>query len=247
MRRLPRAEIAAGSPRRWNWSASPHHAAVAPARISGGEQQRAALARALVQRPKCCCWTSRCHNLDAKLRVRVREEIRDIQQRLGITTVLVTHDQDEALAMSDRVAVMNEGRIEQFGSPAEVYRSPATRFTAGFIGTTSPVRGRFLAAVAEDVPRGAEELLVRPEDIRLDRAGGDGMQATVVRSVLRGHFSEAVIEADGDEMHAFVTGPAPRAGDRVDVRIARVMAFRDGRLVVPPVPAPAVASTGTGS
>ena len=97
-----------------------HHKDSRPGQISGGEQQRVALARALVQEPDILLLDEPLSNLDAKLRVKVREDIRDLQRRLGITTVIVTHDQDEALSISDRIAVMNDGRIEQFSSPATV-------------------------------------------------------------------------------------------------------------------------------
>ena len=103
-----------------------HHKDSRPGQISGGEQQRVALARALVQETDILLLDEPLSNLDAKLRVKVREDIRDLQRRLGITTVIVTHDQDEALSISDRIAVMNEGRIEQFSTPQELYDQPAT-------------------------------------------------------------------------------------------------------------------------
>jgi ABC-type Fe3+/spermidine/putrescine transport system ATPase subunit len=122
-----------------------HHADSRPAHISGGEQQRVALARALVLEPKVLLLDEPLSNLDAKLRVRVRDEIREIQQRVGITTVLVTHDQDEALSVADRIAVMNTGRIEQLDTPSGLYDAPSTRFVAGFVGTMN-----FLAGHAKD-------------------------------------------------------------------------------------------------
>ena len=122
-----------------------HHRDSYPARISGGEQQRAALARALVLRPRVLLLDEPLSNLDAKLRVRVREDIRRIQQDLHITTVLVTHDQDEALSVADRVAVMNAGRIEQVSTPRELYRSPRTRFVAEFVGTMNLHPGRVVS------------------------------------------------------------------------------------------------------
>ncbi len=135
--------------------------------LSGGEQQRLALARSLIVNPKVLLLDEPLSNLDAKLRQRMRREIRMLQSRLGITTVHVTHDQEEALGIADRVVVMNEGRIEQIGSPRDVYERPATRFVAGFIG-----RGSFLAN------RGSKESFVRPEDV-LIRASGDGLRGTI--------------------------------------------------------------------
>ncbi len=135
LRKVPRSEIAVRVHEMLELVNLMHHEKSRPARISGGEQQRVALARALVQRPAVLLLDEPLSNLDAKLRVRVREDIREIQQRLGITTVVVTHDQDEALSISDRVAVMNDGRIEQYSSPVDLYRRPATRFVGGFVGS----------------------------------------------------------------------------------------------------------------
>lgn len=181
-----------------------------PARISGGEQQRVALARALVQRPAVLLLDEPLSNLDAKLRVRVREDIREIQQRLGITTVVVTHDQDEALSISDRVAVMNDGKIEQYSSPVQIYRRPATRFVGSFVGTMNTVPGRLspgpdgmIATLTDDisvpVDRASTEdafdgtLGVRPEDVRI-RGDGPGAAARLIKIIPRGHFTEVVLQ-----------------------------------------------------
>jgi putative spermidine/putrescine transport system ATP-binding protein len=198
-----------------------HHTNARPARISGGEQQRVALARALVQEPKVLLLDEPLSNLDAKLRVRVREDIREIQQRLGMTTVVVTHDQDEALSISDRVAVMNGGRIEQYAAPVELYRSPATTFVGGFVGATNTLSGSIRHeggrtwAVLGDVrvPVDATNLdpgrssfdgdtvSVRPEDVVMTPAGGtasgpgdgSGVDAEIGRVIPRGHFTEVVL------------------------------------------------------
>jgi iron(III) transport system ATP-binding protein len=110
------------------------HGGKFPAQLSGGQQQRVALARALAPKPRLLLLDEPLSALDAQVRASLRHEIRKLQQRLGITTIMVTHDQDEALSMSDRVALMNGGRIEQIGAPAALYRAPATRFVAQFIG-----------------------------------------------------------------------------------------------------------------
>lgn len=123
-----------------------------PRQISGGQQQRVGLARALVYRPKVLLLDEPLSNLDAKLREEMRFEIRDLIDRLGITAVYVTHDQAEALALSDRVAVMNAGRIEQVGTPDEIYDSPKSRFVADFIGLSDFVEGT-VAAVHPDQGR----------------------------------------------------------------------------------------------
>ncbi|MFS2031445.1 MULTISPECIES: ABC transporter ATP-binding protein [unclassified Curtobacterium] len=205
-----------------------HHAGSKPTAISGGEQQRVALARAIVQEPDVLLLDEPLSNLDAKLRVSVRDEIRRIQQRLGITTVIVTHDQDEALSVSDRIAVMHDGRIEQIAAPAELYARPATGFVASFIGSTSVVAGRFLAATSV-VPRADDAVLVRPEQVTL--TDGSPVRATVVRVLMRGHFAEVVLAADGAELRAFVTGVAPAVGTETGVRIGDVLVYRDGVLV----------------
>ena len=113
-----------------------------PGQLSGGQQQRVALARALVLNPDILLLDEPLSNLDAKIRVQVRAEIRTLQQELGITTVYVTHDQEEALSLSDRVAVMRDGRVLQLGPPRELYERPRTRFVADFVGTNNLVAGR---------------------------------------------------------------------------------------------------------
>ena len=239
-RRVPRAEIARRVGEALELVGLTHHATSKPTAISGGEQQRVALARAIVQEPDVLLLDEPLSNLDAKLRVGVRDEIRAIQQRLGITTVIVTHDQDEALSVSDRIAVMHDGRIEQVATPEALYRTPATRFVASFIGSTSALEGRFLAAVDDAVLersgvsgglRHDDEVLVRPEEVRLDAPGECRMTATVDRVLMRGHFSEVVLDEDGRELHAFVSGRAPAPGDEVGVCLGRVLVYRDGALV----------------
>ena len=115
-----------------------------PAQLSGGQQQRIALARALVYEPRILLLDEPLSNLDAKLRDEMRVEIRDLQRRIGITTVFVTHDQEEAIVLSDLIAVMNDGRIEQVGAPKEVFDSPASRFVAEFIGWRNFIEGHVL-------------------------------------------------------------------------------------------------------
>ncbi len=151
-----------------------------PIQLSGGQQQRVALARALATSPGLLLLDEPLSALDAKVRVRLRDEIRALQKRLGVTTIMVTHDQEEALAMADRIVVMNQGVIEQVGDPAEIYRAPATPFVADFVGhmtfldavVVGPQRVRVGALeldVADDglLPAGAPvRLAMRPEDVR---------------------------------------------------------------------------------
>ncbi|GAA2212569.1 ABC transporter ATP-binding protein [Nonomuraea monospora] len=162
-----------------------------PGQLSGGQQQRVALARALAIRPAVLLLDEPLSNLDAKLRREMRVELRAIQRRIGTTMVFVTHDQEEALALSDRIAVMNGGRIEQLGTPDEVYRRPATRFVAQFIGAANVLEGTadgagglrlgdgLLAGGLPDLPEGERAVVaIRPERIRL-AAGGAGLAGTV--------------------------------------------------------------------
>lgn len=120
-------------------------------KLSGGQQQRLALARALVRQPKLLLLDEPLSNLDAALREHMRVELRQLQQRLGITTVYVTHDQLEALALSDMIAVMHEGKIEQLGSPQNIYQKPGSKFIAGFIGSTNWLEGKILSVNGEGV------------------------------------------------------------------------------------------------
>jgi len=151
-----------------------------PNQLSGGQQQRVALARALALKPRLLLLDEPLSALDAKVRVSLRAEIRRIQSELGITTIYVTHDQEEALSISDRVVVMREGRIEQDASPREIYREPASRFVAEFIGTANQFEGTALdeasvrtpgftlsAAIPEELIGKPVVVLVRPENIRL--------------------------------------------------------------------------------
>src|SRR5215813_5471893 len=119
-----------------------------PYQLSGGQQQRVALARALAIKPQVLLLDEPLSALDAKIRVALREEIRTLQRSLGITTIYVTHDQEEALSMSDRIVVMNEGRAEQVGTPSEIYNAPSTRFVASFVGTLNLLKGKIIDAAS---------------------------------------------------------------------------------------------------
>src|SRR5262249_34218526 len=120
----------------------PHLGGRFPYQLSGGQQQRVALARAIAIKPQVLLLDEPLSALDAKIRVSLREEIRSLQRNLGITTIYVTHDQEEALSMSDRIVVMNEGRVEQIGTPFEIYNNPKTRFVASFVGTLNIMNGK---------------------------------------------------------------------------------------------------------
>ena len=167
-----------------------------PHQLSGGQQQRVALARALVVEPGVLLLAEPLSNLDAKLRIRVRSEIRALQQQLGKTTVYVTHDQEEALAISDRIAVMERGRIQQLGTPLQIYHHPANRFVADFVGLANFVEGELsgpglvrAGGVTLAVPDGARDagpvtVVLRPEAIRLHAHAPAGAP-----NVLRGRIT----------------------------------------------------------
>jgi ABC-type Fe3+/spermidine/putrescine transport system ATPase subunit len=181
-----------------------------PLELSGGQRQRVALARALVIRPAVLLLDEPLSNLDLKLREGMRVEIAALQRRLGITTVFVTHDQGEALVMSDRIAVMNAGRIEQLGRPAEIYERPATRFVAEFIG-----RMNFFRVDGKTVA-------VRPERARLSRekpADGFARSGTIRNVLYLGATLEYQLELEGQKavVEAANDGAGPRfqAGDAV--------------------------------
>jgi ABC-type Fe3+/spermidine/putrescine transport system ATPase subunit len=154
-----------------------------PRELSGGQQQRVALARALVMSPKVLLLDEPLGALDLKVRKALQIELKRIQQDVGITFVYVTHDQEEALAMSDRVAVMNAGRIEQLAPPQEIYDRPATTFVAGFIGDTNFIRA------------GGGDVAVRPEGLRLTRTG-EGVRGRLVTRMVIGPTVQCVVRLD---------------------------------------------------
>lgn len=223
-----------------------------PGALSGGEQQRVALARAIVLEPALLLLDEPLSNLDAKLRVGVREEIREIQQRLSITTVFVTHDQDEALSIADRIAVMSAGDIEQYSDPDDLYRHPESRFVAGFVGAMNIFEGRVgtggvlvgaegaFIACADGVlsglgsEAGSLELAVRLEDVSITPMGGGGAvggEARVLRQVPHGHFKEVLVELGKEvSLRAYVDPDVDLSGP-VGVTIRRLLAYRDGELV----------------
>jgi spermidine/putrescine ABC transporter ATP-binding subunit len=195
-----------------------------PAELSGGMQQRVALARALVYRPRVLLLDEPLAALDRKLREGMRDELRVIQRAVGITTIFVTHDQTEALGLSDRIAVMNRGRIEQLGAPREIYDHPASRFVADFIGASTVLRGRAVAGDRVTVAgatlrvKGATlgagtdvELAIRPERVRLATGPGDNvLDARIDGLVYQGAQTEVTARlADGQALLVFVTEPAP--------------------------------------
>lgn len=206
-----------------------HHKDSRPGQISGGEQQRVALARALVQEPDILLLDEPLSNLDAKLREKVREDIRELQRRLGITTVIVTHDQEEALSISDRVAVMNLGRIEQFSTPHDLYRYPATEYVASFIGSLNKFEGDFIDG---QVIPGPGLVGIRPEDVVVSSHYFEGSREGTVQLVIpRGHFYEVVIARAEGIFRVFMNEGIPQTGDRVHVGVKKILRYINGNLV----------------
>lgn len=170
-----------------------------PSQLSGGQRQRVALARALINHPKVLLLDEPLGALDLKLRQQMQVELKAIQQRVGITFIFVTHDQEEALTMSDRIAVFSQGRIEQVGTPSEVYEKPASPFVAGFVGTSNLISGD----VAKRITGSEKMFSIRPEKIHLsfdNNTSDQGMLSIdgVVRDVVYlGLFTRYLVEIEG--------------------------------------------------
>ncbi len=217
-----------------------------PSQLSGGQQQRVALARSLVLKPKILLLDEPFSSLDAHLRVRLRDELKSIQRRLKLTTIFVTHDQEEALTLADRIVLMNRGAIEQVGAPSEVYDLPRTLFAASFIGSMNllPARlvdgqlaaGPFRLAIDADVDVALARAIelhaaIRPEDLSAEPSlDGADASATVEQVVKLGAVRLAVIAVGGghrlkvhDMGHVVL-----RERAAVDVRIDRLLVYRDG-------------------
>jgi iron(III) transport system ATP-binding protein len=212
-----------------------------PNTLSGGQQQRAALARALVVQPKCLLLDEPLSNLDAKLRLEMRSEIRRICKSSGYTTIYVTHDQKEALSIADRIILMNNGRIAQVGSPAELYDHPSSSFVADFIGQTNLIKGtvigevpggrRVKTAIGELLAAGEaavsdREILIniRPEKIRLVRSGGaspgkNNLTVMIVESLFLGEASEYVATIGEARLRISSSPPVPGVAGQVRLEI----------------------------
>jgi putative spermidine/putrescine transport system ATP-binding protein len=204
-----------------------------PNQISGGQQQRGALARALAPSPEVLLLDEPLSALDALVRTRLRDEIRRIQQVVGITTLYVTHDQSEAMAIADRVAVMNKGRMEQLANPPEIYDAPATRFSASFVGNRNalelPVVNNQVslgAAFSVPAPAGSASAIAffRPEDILV--SAGTGQPATIESKLFLGSETRLYLLVDANESQARIHADVPTkvalglgVGDNVRVSI----------------------------
>jgi ABC-type sugar transport system ATPase subunit len=193
-----------------------------PAELSGGERQRVALARAIVREPDAFLLDEPLSNLDLELRAQTRSELKELQRRMGVTTVYVTHDQIEALTLGDRIAVLREGAIQQLGTPDEVWRAPRNRFVARFVGSPPmnllPADGP-LAGLSGSEPLSRVEVGVRPEHVRL---GADGVAGEVTLVEPVGSEAYVHVRIGGHELVARVdASDRPMPGDLVPVSVRR--------------------------
>ena len=228
-----------------------------PERLSGGQQQRVALARALVIKPDLLLMDEPLSNLDAKLRLEMRQVIRDLQRKVGITTIYVTHDQEEAMAISDRIAVMKDGVIQHVGTPPEIYHRPANIFVATFIGRTNLIDAEYSAATgkirmdsfefgldrlecAADTP---VVLSIRPEDFQMSReessspsGGSSGIRGTIADSIFLGLNTHYLVSLPNKQLieiiHESSMDSMYKAGDsvRLQIRTDKLNVFsKDGK------------------
>ncbi|HEY8464014.1 MAG TPA: ABC transporter ATP-binding protein [Bacillota bacterium] len=188
-----------------------------PANMSGGQQQRVALARAIVIHPRLLLMDEPLSNLDAKLRVEMRTVIKELQHNLGITTIYVTHDQEEALSISDRIAVMNKGQVIQIGKPETIYRRPVNEFVAGFIGTSNFLTGEIVGVDAQQnaeikigdsmvvalkckaVRKGSIKLSIRPEEFIIKKQSEAGLPGIISQKTFLGDFINYVVRLDNGQ------------------------------------------------
>jgi iron(III) transport system ATP-binding protein len=203
------------------------HEKKSPPQLSGGQQQRVALARALVIRPKVLLFDEPLSNLDAQLRVRMRGEIRALQRHLGITSVYVTHDQEEAFSIADQVAIMNKGYLVQLGAPRELYRQPVDRFVAEFVGVSNVVpvelvesnaNGAIVRVFGQTIrsrrppqdPDNHVSIVFRPEALRIEKAGGRGVPARVLTMAFTGPIARYTVAVeDGTVIIVDLPNPDP--------------------------------------
>ncbi|WP_438708203.1 ABC transporter ATP-binding protein [Tabrizicola sp.] len=205
-----------------------------PNQLSGGQQQRVSLGRALVMRPGVIMFDEPLSNLDAKLRDQVRVEIRRIQREYGLTAIYVTHDQAEALAMSDRIVVLNHGKIEQVDTPEALYHTPGTRFVADFIGAANLFEGevmgeagpglwrvdtkvgQFVVAAKAPPPLREVDVCWRPETARI---GNDGLEGRVIHRAFQGHYTDLVVAAGRGSFRVQTAATDAREGDTIRVTV----------------------------
>ena len=192
-----------------------------PGQLSGGQRQRVALARAIVNKPKVLLLDEPLGALDLKLRESMQEELKALQKSLGITFIFVTHDQGEALSMADRVAVFNDGKVQQIGTPEEIYKRPQSRFVADFVGSSNVLNPEFVYWIVGEKRWGS----LRPEAIHVMAAGAGAsrMTGTVVSTSYLGPVVRLIIDLNGTRLHASVPSneAVPAEGQKVTIGFAK--------------------------
>jgi putative spermidine/putrescine transport system ATP-binding protein len=242
VRRRPRSEIAQRVESTLELVGLPGLSRRYPGQLSGGQQQRVALARALVLEPRILLLDEPLSNLDAQLRIYMRAELTAIQRRVGITTVFVTHDQEEAMSIADRIAVMKAGVLEQMDAPEEIYARPATLFVATFIGTMNRLEafvdgdghlraGPFEVPAPDGLDAGNALVAgVRPEDLVLESRGA-GANARIEHAVDLGHYRRVTVAVEGASLLVFVPKGEDLPTDGLTVRPRRVLVYGNERLL----------------
>jgi putative spermidine/putrescine transport system ATP-binding protein len=222
LRRVPKAERRKAAEEALEMVKLGGYGARRPGQLSGGQRQRVALARAIVNRPKVLLLDEPLGALDLKLREAMQEELKALQKALGITFIFVTHDQGEALSMANRVAVFNEGKVMQVGTPEDIYRRPRTRFVADFVGSSNVLAPDFVGMMLGE-KRWAS---LRPESVHVIKAGSDAVSrltGTVLTRSYQGPTTRLGIDLNGTSLHAVVPSAddVPQVGDRVTLGFAK--------------------------
>ena len=240
VRRLPRPEIARKVTEALDLVGLGGFGKRRPTELSGGQAQRVALARCLVVEPKVLLMDEPFSALDAHLRKNLREELKQLQRRLKLATIFVTHDQEEAMELADRIVVMSEGRIEQIGPPGDLYLAPQTLTVANFIGSMNAFDTRidngranwFDAHIAVARSDGPAAILCRPEDLKLDSSGVGGQ---VSRIIDLGPMLRVSVTTQGGQPLVWLCAraSAPEVGDQVRLAPTRLHVYRDGALLPP--------------
>ena len=216
LRKVPKAEINADVKKYLDLVSMPGCEKKYPGQLSGGQQQRIAIARSLMLKPSLLLLDEPFSALDAKIRQQMREELKKIQQDLGITIIYVTHDQEEAMSLSHRIVVMNKGKFEQTGTPAEIYDKPATLHVASFIGEMNFLK------------KDGKTIAVRPEDLTVTEGSGGQFDATVRTVMLLGHYVVMTAQHGDDVIKCYINRELSeklKEGDRVSLTVGKHTVF----------------------
>ena len=216
LRKVPKAEINADVKKYLDLVSMPGCEKKYPGQLSGGQQQRIAIARSLMLKPSLLLLDEPFSALDAKIRQQMREELKKIQQDLGITVIFVTHDQGEAMSLSHRIVVMNKGKFEQTGTPAEIYDKPATLHVASFIGEMNFLK------------KDGKTIAVRPEDLTVTEGSGGQFDATVRTVMLLGHYVVMTAQHGDDVIKCYINRELSeklKEGDRVSLTVGKHTVF----------------------